>query len=82
MSPKIVGLLYRGIIRHLDGDTKKSKEYIKRAQRVQRYSCECGGQTVYCKYGRRPARICLDCRIVLQGGHIVRQCAVNPERAG
>ena len=82
MSPRVVGLLYRGIIRHLDGDKKKSKEYIKRAGAARKYACECGGQTIYCKYGRRPARICLDCGIILRGGRIARQCTVNSERAG
>lgn len=82
MSPRIVGLLYRGIIQHLSGDAKKSKEYIKRAGAARKYACECGGQTVYCKYGRRPARICLDCGVILQDGHVVKQCVVNSERAG
>lgn len=82
MSPKVVKLLLRGIIRHLDGNGEKATEYTKKAWIMHKNTCICGGWFIPCRYGKRPAQICTYCGLLVQDGYIVRKCIANSKKVG
>ena len=82
MTAEVVGLLYRGIIQHLAGNTEKAKEYARQAMEIDETFCICGGQTVPCRYNRTRARLCTECGIVWREKKAVQRCWVNSRRAG
>ena len=81
MTDKVVELLYRSIIQHLNGDKEKSEQYANRAVKINKNNCRCGGQTIPCKYNGEYSEICTECGLVWQNERIVERCWVDSRRA-
>ena len=81
MTEKVVGLLYRSIIQHINGDKYKAEKYAEKAIELDEKICKCGGNTITCRYNKRPARLCIECGLVWQNKRIVQRCWVNSRRA-
>lgn len=81
MTEKALEYCMRGIVRYLDGDVELFKSYVNKAIQIEEILCECGAQTIDCRYDRKRARICTECGRVFVNKKVVRKCLVNSRRA-
>lgn len=82
MTEKVLEYLFRGIVRHINGDKEKAEEYAIKAMELDERTCRCGGQTVPCKYNKRLARLCTECGLIWGKNEVVESCYVNSRRVG
>ena len=80
MTEKALEYCMRGIIRYLDGDIELFKDYVNKVMQIENSLCECGGQTIDCRYDKLKARLCTSCGRVWRGKKVVRKCLVNSRR--